>query len=150
MKQGELLKLYSEFKKLNVSRMGRDLDMNRPNLYGLFKSDKFKESTYQTIIKTYPDFVQFSDSILTKELNNQKDSLIQQGYNPNPPALNNSGQTVLNKVTVGNSYASLELLCRVVAHLEKRPLDEVKKEAETIARERLRIVEDMLFGLISS
>lgn len=56
MKHGELLKAYAEKNNINVSRMGRELEMDRSQIYSLFKSEKFKEPTYKRIVEKYPNF----------------------------------------------------------------------------------------------
>ena len=81
---------------------------------------------------------------------NEKLVYEQKGYNPNPPELNNAGQTVLAKISAANSYAILDLLAELVSEVKKVPIEGVKKRSETKARESLRSIEDSLLSLISS
>jgi len=147
MKQGELLKKYATDKGLSVAQLGRDLNKDRSGIYALYRTKTFTEGVYNYITRVYPEFKEYINSV---EVNEEILMNTKAGYSKNPVALNEAGQTILMKLAVGNSFATLDLLAQLVSQVKGKPIEEVKKEAETIARERLRIVEDTLFGLISS
>lgn len=62
MKQGEAFLAYTTKYKINVSSIGRALDMKRGAVYNLFKSKSFQEATLNKIATVYPDFPEFFKS----------------------------------------------------------------------------------------
>ena len=152
----ELHKAIDSLKKLGIIKFDSDLVSYVPYKKAIISSykksgeptDAFVDS-FNAAFASHGIKIPYSTQTV-KQFEKIKGNFEEQGYNNLPVSMSNAGQTTLMKVAVGNSYAALEFLSRLVSHTERRPLEEVKKEAETIARERLRIVEDMLFGLISS
>jgi hypothetical protein len=47
------------------------------------------------------------------------------------------------------AYASLEMICRAVAILEDRPLDEIRKEANQLTHDKMSTFEILLKEMIS-
>jgi len=150
MKHGEILKLYSDHKNINVTRMGRDLEVNRTALYSLFKSEKFKEKTYLKVMEVYPDFEEFTQSLQRNNFNTIKSTYESKGYNKMLPPTNTPAQTdSLIMASSSVAYASLEMICRAVAILEDRPLDEVRKEANQLTHDKMSTFEILLKEMIS-
>lgn len=64
MKQGEALKLFGEKKKINVSRMSRDLGVNnRTSMYAVFRTNTFSGDTAAKVKSAYPDFEDFYNAL---------------------------------------------------------------------------------------
>lgn len=59
MKQGEAFLAFTEKYKINVSSIGRALNMKRGAVYNLFKTKSFQEATFDKIATAYPDFPEY-------------------------------------------------------------------------------------------
>lgn len=56
MYHGEALKYYTDKSNINVTRLAKLLDVDRTQVYQLFKAKKFKEDTYNNVIEKIPEF----------------------------------------------------------------------------------------------
>jgi len=74
--------------------------------------------------------------------------LRQQPHTNSAPVLNADQESVLLMAINSSTYTNTELLCRALAILENRPLDDIKKEATELTRERARRVEQVLDQLV--
>lgn len=102
MLQGEILKQYAERHKLSVTRLSKDLDIERPRMYAIFKTDTFSAKTLNSIKKAYPDFVDFQTQLI-QSIENANNTLHQpsQVYQKEKITLSPEGKVKRNKVLSG-------------------------------------------------
>lgn len=77
--------------------------------------------------------------------NSAKKEYESKGYSPESF---NTIESALSRSTNATSYAILEMICRVVSLMEKRPLEEVRAEGRQLTHEKLTTVEELARALV--
>lgn len=67
--QGEVLKQYAQDRKINVSRLARELGVERTRVYALYRTDRFNDKTWNTIKTVYPDFEKYQTDLIHRNKN---------------------------------------------------------------------------------
>lgn len=137
LKDAQILKNYLRNNGITQGQLADKLGMSRQNLVFHLAKDKFSLDFTERLRGIGIDLSNDKFTQITADLR-------QQPHTNAAPVLNRDQESVLLMAINSSTYANTELLCRALAILEKRPLDEIKKEATELTRERARRVEQVL------
>lgn len=113
-----------------------------------FAFERLKNSEDPSHTENSSDINSHSEGVKSTFIKNKK-AYESAGYSNVIPKLTQDQNNSILMANAASSYASLEMLCRLVAHTEGVPIEEVRKQANQLTHDRMKTLEQVLELLVS-